>query len=130
MATPAQLGNSAHAVGFLIPTELVDIPITSRTDLRLTRELEQAFGYTVFQLTLDQMRALACDRDVVAGMLSDVEAAFTKDNGAEKAVALVNVDGYLVRQGTLPTIEFSRLARERIELVCKGLAAMSALDDQ
>lgn len=128
MTMQPQFANSAQPVGFAIPKELADFPITPRTGLRLTREQEQAFGYSVLQLTLDQIQDFACDREVVAAMVSDVESAFTKDNSAEKAVSLVNVDGYWVRNGTLPTAEFSRLARERIAAIRAGLASMSALD--
>lgn len=128
MTMQPQFANSAQPVGFAIPKELADFPITPRAELRLTREQEQAFGYRVLQLTLDQIQAFACDREVVATMVSDVESAFTKDNSAEKAVSLVNVDGYWIRNGTLPPAEFSRLARERIAAIRAGLASMSALD--
>lgn len=128
MATQAQLATSARSVGFIIPTDLADFPINPSADLRLTREQEQAFGYSVMQLTLDQMQAFACDREVISEMITAVEGAFTKDNSAEKAVALVKVDGFWVRQGTVPTAEFAQLARERIARIRSGLAAMSALD--
>ena len=113
MAKLAQVASRAQSVGFTIPTDLPDFPLIPRRNLRLTREQEQAFGYTVLQLTLDQMQAFACDRELVSEMLSDVESAFTKDNSAEKAVALVRINGYWVRHGSIPTAEFSALAREK-----------------
>lgn len=130
MATHSKVATGVERIGFVIPTELADFPITPSTDIRLTREQEQTFGYTVMKLTLDQMQAFACDREVVSQMLGDVEAAFTKDNSAEKAVALVKVDGYWVRHGAVPSADFAHLARERIARIRKGLAAMSALDGQ
>ena len=130
MATQAQVVTSAERIGFVIPTELAEFPINPSTDLRLTREQEQAFGFKIMQLTLDQMQAFACDREVVSQMLNDVEGAFTKDNSAEKAVALVKVDGLWVRNGSVPSAEFAHLARQRIARVRSGLAAMSALDGQ
>lgn len=130
MATQAQVVTSAERIGFDIPTELAEFPINPSTDLRLTREQEQAFGFKIMQLTLDQMQAFACDREVVSQMLNDVEGAFTKDNSAEKAVALVKVDGLWVRNGSVPSAEFAHLARQRIARVRSGLAAMSALDGQ
>lgn len=128
MAKLAQVASRAQSVGFTIPTDLPDFPLIPRRNLRLTREQEQAFGYTVLQLTLDQMQAFACDRELVSEMLSDIESAFTKDNSAEKAVALVRINGYWVRHGSIPTAEFSALAREKIARVREGLAAMDALD--
>lgn len=130
MATQEQVPTTTQPAGFVIPTELAEFPATPRSDIRLTREQEQAFGFTVFQLTLDQMQAFACDREVVSEMLSDIERAFTKDNSAEKAVALVKVDGLWVRHGSIPSVEFAKLARDRIARVRSGLAAMSALDGQ
>lgn len=128
MAKQAQVASSAPSVGFVIPADLPDLPLSPRRDLRLTREQEQAFGYTVLKLTLDQMQAFACDHHVVAEMLSEVDGAFTKENSAEKAVALVKVDGHWVRHGSIPNAEFSKLAREKIASVREGLAAVSALD--
>jgi RNA polymerase sigma factor (sigma-70 family) len=131
MNTQANIATSTpqHA-GFVIPAELAEFPTTPRAGLRLTLEQEQAFGYTVFQLTLDQIQALACDREVVDGLLTEMESAFTKDNKADKAVSLVYVNGYWIRQGTIPGADFAKYARERIEKVRAGLAALDALDGQ
>lgn len=128
MTTKANLAPSSAPVGFAIPATLADFPTTPRQGLRLSMEQEQAFGYTVFQLTLEQISAFACDRKLVADLLSEIEAAFTKDNKADKAVALICVNGRWVRQGSIPDAAFSKLARERIESVRNALAAMAALD--
>lgn len=130
MATQAPVATNTHLSGFAIPSELVEFPMCPRPGVRLTREQEQAYGYTVFQLTLDQIQAFACDREVVSEMISDVEAAFTKDNTAEKAVALVKVGGLWIRHGSIPSAEFAKLARERLSRVRRGLASLNGLDGE
>lgn len=130
MTVQTNLSSVSAPVGFAIPPSLADFPATPRQGLRLTMEQEQAFGYTVLQLTLDQMSAFACDRELIADLLSDVEAAFSKDNKADKAVALICVDGRWVRHGSIPDALFSKLARERIGSVRSALASMAALDSK
>ena len=96
MATQAQVVTSAERIGFVIPTELAEFPINPSTDLRLTREQEQAFGFKIMQLTLDQMQAFACDREVVSQMLNDVEGAFTKLMVCGYATALCQAQSSLI----------------------------------
>jgi len=128
MTNQATISQSSAQVGFAIPDFIADFPTAPRPGLLLTMEQEQSFGFTVFQLTLDQIQALACDREVVAELLADMEAAFTKDNKAEKAVALVRVDGLWFRHGSIPGEVFSKYARERIATVREALAGMDSLD--
>lgn len=128
MNTQARAKPIPQSAGFVVPDVLPDFPATPRAGLRLTLEQEQAFGFTVFQLTLDQIQALACDREVVAELLSEMEGAFTKENKADKAVALIKVDGQWFRQGSIPGVEFSKLSRERIQRVRHCLDALNALE--
>ena len=128
MNTQARANHIAQSAGFVVPDVLPDFPAAPRAGLRLSLEQEQAFGFTVFQLTLDQIQALACDREVVAELLSEMEGAFTKENKADKAVALLKVDGQWFRQGSIPGVEFSKLSRERIQLVRQCLDALNSLE--
>ncbi|BAW27050.1 sigma factor [Pseudomonas putida] len=128
MNTQARANHIPQSAGFVVPDVLPDFPATPRAGLRLSLEQEQAFGFTVFQLTLDQIQALACDREVVAELLSEMEGAFTKENKADKAVALLKVDGQWFRQGSIPGVEFSKLSRERIQLVRQCLDALNSLE--
>ncbi|MEN1416648.1 sigma factor [Pseudomonas aeruginosa] len=57
-----------------------------------------------------------------------MEGAFTKENKADKAVALLKVDGQWFRQGSIPGVEFSKLSRERIQLVRQCLDALNSLE--
>ncbi|MEX6780304.1 sigma factor [Pseudomonas aeruginosa] len=128
MNTQARVNHIHQPAGFVVPDDLPDFPTTPRAGLRLTLEQEQAFGFTVFQLTLAQIQALACDREVVAELLSEMEGAFTKENKADKAVALVKVDGQWFRQGSIPGADFSKYSRERIQLVRQRLDALKSLE--
>ncbi len=128
MNSQANLKKVAQEVGFVVPKNLPDFPVTPRPGVRLTLEQEQSFGFTVFQLTLDQVQALACDREVVSVLLNEMENAFTKENKADKAVALINVGGAWIRQGSIPGAEFSKFARERILAVRECLSAMDSLE--
>lgn len=128
MNTQARVNHIHQPAGFVVPDDLPDFPTTPRAGLRLTLEQEQAFGFTVFQLTLAQIQALACDREVVAELLSEMEGAFTKENKADKAVALVKVDGQWFRQGSIPGADFSKYSRERIQLVRQRLDELKSLE--
>lgn len=128
MNTQARVNHIPQPAGFVVPDVLPDFPTTPRAGLRLSLEQEQAFGFTVFQLTLDQIQALACDREVVAELLSEMEGAFTKENKADKAVALIKVDGQWFRQGSIPAAEFSKYSRDRIQLVRQCLDALNSLE--
>ena len=119
---------SNQLAGFSIPTNLAEFPLTPRSGLRLSLEQEQAFGFSVLEITLHQIQAIACDTEVVAGLLSDMEAGFTKNNKAEKAVSLVKVDGLWFRQGSINDKDFSAYARARLGNVRASLAAMASLD--
>lgn len=126
MKAQAVTPNEIREAGFTIPTELAAFPTVPRQGVLLTLEQEQSFGYTMFDLTLKQMRAMACDLDVVEALLDDMDGAFTKCNNAEKAVALVLVEGRWIRNGSISDVLFSNLARARISAVRDSWARSSA----
>lgn len=128
MNAKANVVAASQPYGFTIPETLADFPIAPRPGLRLTLEQEQAFGFSILKLTLAQIQALACDRVVVAELLSDMEAAFTKNNKATKAVSLVRDGGAWIRQGSIDDDAFSGLARARIAKARQCLNAVVDLD--
>jgi len=130
MTFQAKIAQQSVPTGFTIPAIIPDFPTAPRPGLRLSMEQEQSFGYTLFKLTLDQIQAFACDREVVSNLLLDMESAFTKDNKADKSVALVFVDGRWVRNGTIPSHEFAKFARERMEAIHNALKEMESLDSK
>ena len=83
MNTQARVNHIPQPAGFVVPDVLPDFPTTPRAGLRLSLEQEQAFGFTVFQLTLDQIQALACDGSVLGNIVGTLEAgqfSFIADN--------------------------------------------------
>jgi RNA polymerase sigma factor (sigma-70 family) len=127
MKAQAVTSNEIREAGFIVPSELAAFPAVPRQGVLLTLEQEQTFGYTMFDLTLKQMRAMACDLDVVDALLDDMEGAFTKCHNAEKAVALVLVDGLWIRNGSVKDALFSSLARARIAAARDSLGALKRL---
>ncbi|WP_178129914.1 sigma-70 family RNA polymerase sigma factor [Pseudomonas sp. MWU12-2323] len=130
MQTQSKMIKAAQSDGFVIPKQLAEFPIVPRKGVLLTMEQEQSFGYTVLQLTLDQIQAMACDRDVVESLLNEIEAAFTMSDKAEKAVSMVKVNGVWIRHGSIEDKEFTAYARTRIANARKCLDAMNALNAQ
>jgi RNA polymerase sigma factor (sigma-70 family) len=130
MQTQAFVIKTAQPVGFVIPKQLAEFPLVVRRGTLLSLEQEQAFGFTVLQLTLDQIQAMACDRKVVESLLSEIEAGFTGNDKAEKAVSMVKVNGVWIRHGSVEDKAFTALARERIARARNCLNAMSALNAQ
>ncbi|MFL1449316.1 sigma factor [Pseudomonas tritici] len=130
MNAQANIASAVPTVGFVIPDRLADFPTAPRPGLRLSLEQEQAFGFSVLKMTIAQIQALACDRVVIAGLLDEMESAFTKNNKATKAVALVFVDGVWIRYGTITDEEFSALARTRIAVARQCLEAIVELDSK
>lgn len=100
--------------GFTIPSVLPDFPLVPSPKQLLTMEQEQSYGYQALSLTLAQIQAFACDTVLVGQLLDDMDAAFSKDHKAEKAVSLIQVDGAWVRHGSMPAAEFAQLARAHI----------------
>ncbi|MCF5371325.1 sigma factor [Pseudomonas syringae] len=121
---------SAEEGGFVIPKQLAEFPVTPRAGVLLTMAQEQAFGYTVLQLTLDQIQAFACDQDVVGDLLDDMEAGFTANDKAEKAVSMVKVNGVWIRPSPNNEVAFTGYARERIANARSCLLALSAMEAQ
>jgi RNA polymerase primary sigma factor len=130
MQAQAKITRKEQPAGFVIPSQLAEFPLVVRPGMLLSMEQEQAFGYTVLQLTLDQIQAMACDRNVIEVLLNDMEAAFTSNDKAEKAVSLVKVDGLWVRYGTIKDKLFTALAREKISRARRCLDTLSVLDAQ
>lgn len=123
----ASKSQNLSTAGFSIPTKLADFPAVPRPGVLLTLEQEQAFGFTMLQMTLAQIRAMACDLEVVEAMLDEVEGAFTKGDKADKAVSLVCVDGLWVRCGSVPDAEFSREAKALLSKARTALAAVKRI---
>lgn len=127
MQPQPNIAKQAQLSGFVIPDITLDFP-APRAGLLLTQEQEQSFGFSMLQMTLDQIQALACDCEVVNGLLSEIEAGFSKTEKADKAVSLIKVDGQWIRHGSIDDKLFSRLARERIAKVRSTLACMTGLN--
>lgn len=128
-AQPKSAVMKAH-VGFSIPTVLPEFPLVPRPKQLLTLEQEQSYGFQALNLTLAQIQAFACDTVLVGQLLDDIDAGFSKDNKAEKAVSLIQVDGSWVRHGAIPADDFASLARERIESCRASLDAMLRLNSK
>lgn len=128
MTQVASKTHLATAPGFSIPEVLADFPSVPRTNTLLTLEQEQAFGFAMLRMTLAQIQALACDLNVVESLLDEVEGAFTKGGKADKAVALIRVDGLWVRNGALPDMEFSHIARSFLATAREAVEAAKLLD--
>lgn len=109
------LNNAQSAIYFSIPAELSDFPHQADTSRLLTMEEEQAFGFNMLNLTLQQMARLACDPLTVLQMLDEIDAAFTGSGKAEKAISLVLTEQGWIRGGMVESDVFAAYARDRIK---------------
>lgn len=118
------------AFGFQIPVLPTALTIKRDKGATLTLEQEQAFGFSSLSITLAQIQAIACDCELVSNLLDEMDEAFTYNDLADKAVALVKVGGHWVRNGSLPAAQFTALARARIGNARNRVRELRAIEGQ